>query len=483
MPKPLSRAIDILGQALDRFGIIDTERFRPTTDLAFPRIVTGFAIMLKQTTDLAMVGIAIGTLGTAGLAFAFAFWGLVTRFGLGLAGGTVSLVSQSYGGGKQDRASLVVKQSVIIAIAFGLPITGVFIVFSTELIDLLSANQRSLRYGSVYLVYVAPAVTFELLNLIASRTYTGVGDSFTEMVARSGGAFLNILLNAILIFGFGLGVVGAAIGTSVSSAFVTLVLGWGMLGRRYGTLSRGSRTFGLQPSPVPVSLGGRWIDLELAKQLLEIAVPEIARKLAEAIIVFPLLWIAATFGPLVVAAFEVSRRVRGLITSVNWGLSLASSALVGQHLGSGREEEAAAYGAAIIRLSTLIHAGLAVFVIFFAAQVASLFVTTQNEVARTTIFVTFGALSAIGFGLDGAATGALLGAGDTRWPFIASLLGRYAFALPVAALGLITPLGITVLYVALILESFVPGGINYWLFRTGRWKRVSRRYRSTDGTD
>jgi Na+-driven multidrug efflux pump len=71
----------------------------------------------------------------------------------------------------------------------------------------------------------------------------------------------------------------------------------------------------------------------------------------------------------------------------------------------------------------------------------------------------------------------LLGAGDTRWPFVASLLGRYAFALPAAALGLVTPLGVGGLYLALFLETSVPGGINYWLFHSGRWKAVSRRYR------
>ena len=40
-----------------------------------------------------------------------------------------------------------------------------------------------------------------------------------------------------------------------------------------------------------------------------------------------------------------------------------------------------------------------------------------------------------------------------------------------------TPLGVVGLYLAILFETFVPGGINYWLFRSGRWKAVSRRYR------
>ncbi|SDK83514.1 MATE family efflux transporter [Natronorubrum texcoconense] len=468
-------AVEFVARSLERLGIIDAERFHPTADLAWPRIVTGFAIMSKQTADLAMVGIAVGTAGTAGLAFALAFWEIVTMIGLGLAGGTVSLVSQNYGGEETDRASLVVTQSILLATAIALPIVAVFLLFADSLIGLFGAQPASLEHGSTYLVFVAPAVLFELLNLIASRTYTGVGDTFTEMVARAGGAILNVVLSAILIFGFDLGVAGAAIGTTLSTGFVTVVLGWGMVGRSYGAL-------GMEPSPVPVTRSGPWLEPTILRQVIEISAPEIGRKLAQGIVVFPLLWIAATFGPVVVTALEVGRRVRSVINSVNWGLSLASSSLVGQRLGSNEEDEAGAYGAAIIRLSVVCFTGLAALVVVFAEPIAGLFVGSE-EVALAATFVAVGAISSIGFGIDGAAAGALLGAGDTRWPFVASLVGRYGFAVPAAALGLVTPLGVTALYLALLLETFVPGGINYWLFRSGRWKAVSRRYRPSADAD
>ncbi|QCW03145.1 MATE family efflux transporter [Natrinema pallidum] len=467
-------AVEFVARTLERCGIIDAERFRPTMELAWPRIVTGFAIMSKQTADLAMVGIAVGTAGSAGLAFALGYWQIVTLLGLGLAGGTVTLVSQNYGGEETARASLAVNQSVLLAIGFALPIAGIFLAVPDTLIGLLGAGPAALRHGSAYLVYVAPAVVFELLNLIASRTYTGVGDTFTEMVARAGGALLNIVLSGALIFGFGLGAAGAAIGTTLASGFVTLVLAWGMVGRSYGRL-------GMEPSPVPIARGGPWFEPPLLRQLIEISLPEIGRRLAQGAIVFPLLWIAASFGPVVVTALEVGRRVRALINSVNWGLSLASSSLVGQHLGAGEETEAGAYGAGIIRLSAVIYTAVTVLVVLFARPIAGLFVTDPAAVAQAAVFVAVGALSSIGYGIDGAAAGALLGAGDTRWPFVASLLGRYAFALPAAALGLVTPLGIGGLYLALFLETAVPGGINYWLFRSGRWKAVSRRYRPSSG--
>ncbi len=465
--------VDRIASLLDRFGVITQERFYPTVGLAWPRVVTGFAIMSKQTVDLALVGIAVGIAGTAGLAFALAYWGLVIMLGLGLASGTISLVSQHYGAEAFDRAARTVNMSVIVAVLLSIPLMYVFIAYPATLIGLLGAEPEPLREGSVYLVLVAPAIVFELLNLIASRTYTGIGDTYTEMVVRATGAGLNVVLSAVLIFGLGLGVAGAAIGTTLSTGVVTLVLAWGMLGRSYGGYA------GLKPSPVTIAPGGPWFDMALFVQLLEIAAPEIGRRLAEGIVVFPLLWIAASFGPVIVTAFEVARRIRGLINSANWGLSLASSALVGQHLGANEEDEAAAYGGSIIRLALVVYLVVGVGVIVFAESIAGIFVSGPDAIAQTAIFVVVCAVSAVGQGIDGTATGALVGAGDTRWPFVAAILGRYVFALPAAALGLVTPIGVAGLYLALLLEVYVPGAINYGLFRSGRWKAVSRRYRTT----
>lgn len=466
----LENAGHAVAELLERLGIIDVEQLRPTIDLAWPRIVTGFAIMSKQTADLAMVGLAVGASAAAGLAFAYAYWGVAVFFGLGLAGGTVSLVSQNYGGGQRERASLVVKQSILLAIGFAVPVVALYGVFSQQLVGLLGGDPNSIRYGSVYLTLVAPAVLFEFLNHIASRTYAGIGDTFTPMVARAGGAALNVVLSAVLIFGAGMGVAGAAIGTTVSIAMVTVALTWGMLGREYGVL-------GMAVSPVPVGIGGRWIAPSLTRQLIEISLPLIGRRVAEGLVVFPLLWIASSFGPIIVAALEIGRRIRGIINSVRWGFSIASSTLVGQRLGADEEGSAGDYGAAIIRLTIVVYVGVAMVVIAFATPIASLFTTDPEAISQAATFVVIGAISAVGLGVDGAATGALRGAGDTRWPFVASLIGRYAFALPAAAIGLVTPLGVAGLYLALLLEAFVPGGINVWLFRTGRWKVISRRYR------
>ena len=458
-----------LAGVLARAGVIDRKRLDRTVDLSWPRIVTGFAIMSKQTVDLALVGWAVGAAAVAGLAYAYAYWTLAKFVGIGIAGGVVSLVSQNYGGGDRERAALVVKQGVLVATAVVLPVVVLYIMFADGLIGLFGSEPEPAGFGVTYLVLVAPALAFEYLNLLASRTYAGTGDTFTPMVVRATGGLANILLSGLFVLG-GRGVAGVALGTLLSTATVTLVLGWGLFGRGYPLPGMGA-------SPVTVRLGGPQFDRELSRQLVTVSAPLVGRQVARVAIVFPLLWIASAFGPVVVAAFEVGRRVRDLLVSFDWGFSTASSTLVGQELGAGNESEAAAYGGAIVRLSFVVHL-LAGLVVFAAAPwVALLFVSDPAEVAQTATFVRVAAVTAVVSGVDGSLVGVLRGAGDTRWPFVATMAGQYGVALPLAVLGLVTPLGVVGLYAALFCGAAIPIAVNGWRYRTGRWKAVSRAYR------
>jgi len=453
-----------LANGLAAANIIQSNRLSRTVDLSWPRIVTGFAIMSKRTVDLAIVGLAVGAEAVAGLTVANAFW-MVGKFAfIGLAGGTLSLVSQNVGGEETERARRVVVASLVIAAALAIPLVGLFGLYATPLIGLVGGGALATGYGAIYLTLIAPGVLFEALNLVASRSYAGVGDTRTPMVFRAAGAALNIVFSAGLVFGLGWGVAGAAVGTTVSTALVAVIFAWGMTGRSY---------FGSGASPIPI--GWIWPDRVLIGQLARVATPLVARRAAQGLAVFPLLAIAATFGPVVLAAIGVARQVRALLGSLSWGFSIAASTLVGQALGADDEPLAVAYGTEITRLSLAVYVLGAALVVGLADPIAAIFVADMTGTAA--MFVTFAALSAIPLGVDGSITGALRGAGDTRVPFLATLAGLYVVALPVAWLGTVSELGATALLVALLAETGVPVLVNVLRFETGAWLVVSRSYR------
>jgi len=467
----VARVGTAVARALASAGVIREPRLRETVDLAWPRIVTGFAIMSKRTVDLALVGWAVGATAVAGLTLANAYWMAAKFVAIGLAGGTISLVSQADGAGDRERAALVVETSLVIAVLLAIPTVAIFLAVPDLLIGLLGAGDVAAGHGAAYLAVVAPGLLFEFLNLIASRTYAGVGDTRTPMLVRAGGATLNVVLSAALVFGAGLGIVGAALGTTLSTAAVAVVFAWGMSGRSY--LGRGA-------SPVPPTRSGPHVDAGLVRDLTRVSAPLVGKRLAGGVVVFPLLVIAALFGDVAVAAVGIARQVRALLNSFNWGFSIAASTLVGQQLGAEDESEAAAYGREIVRLSGLVYPVSAVLLVVFAVPVARLFGDGGAD-PTTVLLVRAAGVSLVPLGVSGSVDGALRGAGDTRVPFFASLVGFYVVALPVAYLGTVTPLGVTALGLSLVGSAVVPAVVNLWWFRGGHWKVVSRELRASAG--
>ena len=466
----LHRLATLVAGVLARLGVIEESRLRETTDLAWPRILTGFAIMSKRTVDLAVVGLALGPTAVAGLTVANAYWTAGKFAFIGLAGGTIALVSQNYGGGDSPRAARAVEASLLVAGTASVPLVALYVFGARPLVELLGTDARTLTYGATYLAIIAPGLLFEAVNLVASRTYAGVGDTLTPMVLRATGAVLNIVLSAGLVLGLGYGVAGAAVGTTLSTVFVAVAFSWGMTGRTYW---RRGESGGASPIPVRFdALPNR----DLFRQLVSISTPLVARRIAQAAVVFPLLAIAAAFGPLVVAAIGVARQVRALLDSFGWGFSIASSTLVGQSLGRGDETAAAAYGWEITKLSALVYVSVALLVLAFAEPIARVFVDGEG-LATTTRFVRVAAVSVVALGIDGSVTGTLRGAGDTRVPFVATLGGLYLVALPLAWLGTVTAWGVVGLMAALVAETLVPMVVNYGRFHAGTWKAVSREYR------
>ena len=470
VPNPVRLAILAVGLLLARLGVVTEARVRRTTGLAWPRVVTGLARMSKNAVDVAMVGLAVGSAAIAGVGIAGPFWGLAFSVGGGVAGGTIALVSQRYGAGADEELGLAVRSSVLLVVVATLPVVAVFRAVPAALIGLLSSDPETVRLGAAYLRVVALGMPFAGLNLIGSRVLVGADDAYTAMVLRAGGAVANVGINAVLIFGAGMGVEGAAVGTVVSNVVVAAAFATGLAAGRLP---------GIGDFPVTVDPRGRYADRSTLADLVAIGLPVMGRSLVWTVAEFPMFAILDVFGRDVVSAFVIARRVFGLLNTPGWGFGLASSSLVGQELGTGQEGAAAAYGREIIRFSTAVYAVLAAAVFVLATPVVALFVgdPTAPEVPVAVPLVRMACVAVVLQGVSSGAAGPLDAAGDTRWPFASQALGMFGISIPLVYLGTVTPLGIYGLYLAFLAETSVPAALNYYRFRSGAWKRVSREYR------
>lgn len=444
-------------------------------DLAWPRIITGLARKSKSAVDIGMVGIAVGPAAIAGIGFANPYWGLAFVLGGGLSTGSIALVSQRYGADAFDQVGQAVRSSVLLVLLVTLPVTAIMWTFPTELISLLTDDARSIELGAAYLQIVALGIPFAGLNLVGGRVLIGADDAWTPMILRGGGAIVNIALNAVLIFGLEMGVVGAALGTVFANVIVTVTFAVGLV---VGWLP------GVGSFPVSVTYRGAYIHWETLRDLVRVSTPATGRRMVWTGARFPMLAIVALFGPSVVAAYVISRQIWGLMNTPGWGFGLAASSLVGQSLGKDDETTAEAYGHEIMRLSVMTYICAATIVFVFAEPIVIQFVDDPgSKTIPVAIALVYAAcLGVIARGIGGTYAGALDATGDTRWPFYSRVLGMFGVALPLAYLGATTVLGLYGLYLSYLAQSAVPAIINYYRFNTGKWKEISRQYRPESST-
>ncbi|WP_458210056.1 MATE family efflux transporter [Haladaptatus sp. NG-SE-30] len=472
-PNPVRLLILAIGLSLSRVGLIGQKSVRRTTDLAWPRIVTGLARMSKNAVDVAFVGIALGPVAIAGVGFATPYWGIAFSLGGGIAGGTIALVSQRFGANADDELGQAVRSSVALVIAVSVPVAAIFGLFPATLVSVMTDDTAAIEFGASYLRILAFGVPFAGLNLIGSRIYIGADDAWTPMLVRAGGALTNIVLSAVFVFGFEMGVAGAALGTVLANVLVTGVFATGLV---VGRLPWAGEL------PIQMRLFDSYVDIETIRHLVRIGLPVVGRNLVWTVAKFPMLAIVALFGPTVVAAYVISRRIWGLMNTPGWGFGLASSSLVGQELGGGDELAAERYARDVIVFSVATHAVAAVVVFLLAKPAVLLFVgeSTDPSVPIAIALVYAACAAVVTQGIKGAAAGPLDASGDTHWPFYSQVIGMFGCAIPVAYLGATTSLGIVGLYLSFLAETTVPAVINYHRFSTGKWKTISREFRPGD---
>ncbi|MFC6722049.1 MATE family efflux transporter [Halobacteriaceae archaeon SHR40] len=490
LPNPVELTILWIGLGLARLGLIDRARAIKTTELAWPRVLTGIARMSKNAVDVAMVGVAVGTTGVAGVGFASPFWGFAFAVGGGVAGGTIAMVSQRYGAEAWGELGRAVRSSTLLVVLLTVPLSVTFWLLPEVLVSVLTSNEAAIDQGATYLQIVGLGIPFAGLNLVGSRILVGTDDAYTAMQLRGGGAIVNIALNAIFIFGLGWGVAGAALGTVLSNI---VVVGAFALGLTLGRLPV------VGAFPVQISPWGTWADPEMVRDLVKIGTPVGLRNLVWVVAEFPMLGILDIFGENTVAGWVIARRIWGVMNAPGWGFGLAASSLVGQALGQNDEREAEAYGRDIIRYSVATYIVSALLVALFAEQIVVLFAEdpTSPEIPIARNLVYAASFAVVFQGVASASAGPLDASGDTRITFLSQFLGMFCVSIPLAYLGaagltipaISLPLGFTFggltipalglwgLYLAYVAETAVPAAINYWRFQTDKWKSISEEYR------
>lgn len=189
-------------------------------ELALPAIAAQVVNLLYNMVDKIYIGHIPenGPLALTGLGVAFPIIILIAAFSALFGFGGAPRASIEMGRGNHDRAEEIMGNSLCSLVVTGLFLTVLFWVFGDALLYLFGASENTIVYASGYLhIYVLGSVfvmiTTGMNAFITSQGFARMG-MFTTLI----GAGLNIILDPVFIFGFHMGVKGAALATILSQA-------------------------------------------------------------------------------------------------------------------------------------------------------------------------------------------------------------------------------------------------------------------------
>lgn len=184
---------------------------------SLPAVVGTVISAVYNIIDSIVIGHAIDDPNVvAGIAVTFPVMNLGTALGMLIGAGAATRVSIVLGQNDHKRAELILGNSVQLSIIIGVIYTTLLAVFITPILTLFGASPNTLPYAREFMLWVLPGMvlmnlTFSYNNVMRASGYPGKA-MYTNMI----GAGLNAILAPTFLFGFHLGIKGAAIATDIS---------------------------------------------------------------------------------------------------------------------------------------------------------------------------------------------------------------------------------------------------------------------------
>ena len=445
--------------------------------LAVPVLIEQLLVMLIGFSDTVLTGhyLAESHLAAMNL-MAYVLWLAHGIFAV-VAIGATAMVARFIGAGKPKTAGKVTNQAFLIGAVVATIATLLGVVFAEQAVLLLQLEGDAAELATRYIRYILPVLPLVMIGAVGIACLRGAGDMVTGLVVMAIVNVVNVAASWSLVLGLGplpkLGWDGIAIGT-VCGYVVGGLLVFGLLA--YG---RGGLKF-----------RWRWLrpDWDLIRRLLRIGLPGGADMLSLIGCQFWFVSLINQLGDSAAAAHGVAIRIESLAFLPGVAFQMSAATLAGQYLGARNYHKASR----AVLMACLVGGGIMVTVgvVFYtqADNLTRLFVGSgQLDVARQAAPL----LRIVSFGMPALAlsmilSGALRGAGDTRWPLVSTMIGFLGVRIPwaywIAFESIQIPgtgitltgwgLGLVGAWYVMVVDLWVRASLVGYRFWHGGWKRI-----------
>ncbi len=378
--------------------------------------------------------------------------------------GAVAVISRHYGERKPELTRTAVKHGFLLKLFLALLFGLLGTIFIKPLLHLIGAEADIIRPAVVYGRIMLIALCFRFALESVYTILRSIEAPLTAMFIMIGGMVLNLILDPVFIFGWGLlpplGIAGAATASVISFTVASVIGVWLVFtGPLSAKIKPGEKT--------PIRLLDLW-------RITKIGLPVAAIYLSYSIAEFIVISLVADFGTKVVAAYGMGIRIIYMgVLSID-GLGRGISPLIGNLLGAGIRDRAWKIAHRAQIFSVLVMVFFAVLIIGFAFPISRIFFTDPETMLFGVQVLRIIALSLPFFGLLLITDSVFRGGGNNIPSMVISLLSLWGLQIP--AMILLTHVencDQTALWwtltIAVILETFA---LYYW-FSRGNWTKKS----------
>ena len=424
------------------------------------------ATIIMQYIDAAMVG-RLGATQSAAVGLVASTTWLFGGLSYAAAMGFNVLTAQRVGGGRLADARNILKQALVLCLAFSTVMALLAAVLSSSLPGILRADRSIWKDASAYfLVYSLFLPALQLDNVTAGQLQA-TGNMRTPGICMVVMCALDVVFNTLFIFptgtirlgslalpGAGLGTAGAALGTGLAELVVGLYLLY----------------FVLRRSPVlRLEKGERLhFDRQQLRTILRIAAPVASEKviLSSAQIVSTA--IVAPLGTVAIAANSFAITAESLCYMPAFGIQSAAAMVVGQSVGAGRRQMARRLGWVTVLLGIAVMVLTGGLLYLLAPQMMAILTPDPEIITLGTRVLRIEAFAEPMYGASIVAGGVFQGTGSTLVPTLFNLGTMWGIRIPLARLAA-PRWGLPGVWTAMCLELCVRG-ILYLIRLVGkRW--------------
>jgi putative MATE family efflux protein len=383
---------------------------------------------------------------------------------MAVSAGTTALVARAWGAGDYQEASRVTMASLVLAGVFSAVVMVLGYFFAPAIAGVFGLDPATLKMASDNIRWLCLFNVAFAVNFILGAALRASGDAWSPLWISGAVNLFNIPLLYVFVFGaYGfprMGVAGAAVAAGISFSIGGAIL----LGLWVKQKFRVKH------------VSGGWWRKERLRRLLDIGYPAALEQFVFQLGFFIFLMLIGNYyGTEAFAAYNIGANMLMVTMTLGFGFSIAGATLVGQHLGANDHDGAERAGWRATGLAALSMGLFGGVICLFANELAGFFLGDETQTITYTVQFIYimGAatpLMAIEFSIGGS----LRGAGDTRFPLMATFLGLIGMRCGLAALATYMGMPVFWVYAALLGDYLLKGVLLTWRFRGGRWKTVVR---------